>query len=56
MSEYSGPNLALTQRLQRVIIDSTASKWLPVKSGVPQETVLGPLMFLMTLAKIYLVP
>ena len=34
------------QRVQRVVIDGTASGWLPVKSGVPQGMVLGPLMFL----------
>ena len=36
----------LTQRVQRVVIRGAASGWLPVKSGVPQGTVLGPLMFL----------
>lgn len=33
---------------QRVIIDGTASEWLPVKSGVPQgflSCILGPLLF-----------
>ena len=36
----------LAQRMQRVVIDVTASRWLPVKSGVPQRMILGPLMFL----------
>ena len=34
----------LTKRMQRVVVDGTAFRWLPVKSGVPQRTVLGPLM------------
>ena len=39
-------NSWLTQRKQRVIADGSTSIWTPVKSGVPQGTVLGPLMFL----------
>ena len=37
----------LTERLQRVVIRGTRSKWMCVKSGVPQGTVLGPIMFLL---------
>ena len=36
----------LTQRLQRVVVDGQQSKFVPVQPGVPQGTVLGPLMFL----------
>ena len=39
-------NSFLTNRYQRVVIRGTCSRWTNVKSGVPQGTVLGPVMFL----------
>ena len=51
MCGISGPLLSwfksyLTGRQQRVVIDGSFSDWLPVISGVPQGSIVGPIMFL----------
>ena len=40
---------SLSERFQRVLLNSQTSKWSQIKAGVPQGSILGPLLFLVHL-------
>ena len=43
----------LSNRRQRVVVDGAASKWIPIISGVPQGSVLGPLLFILYTSEMF---
>ena len=43
----------LADRMQRVVVDSAASEWIPIISGIPRDTVLGPHLFIIYASEIF---
>ena len=43
----------LTSRSQRTVVGGSASNWAPVLSGVPQGSILGPLLFIIYVNSIF---
>ena len=39
-------NSFLSERYQRVLLNGQSSEWASIKAGVPQGSILGPLLFL----------
>ena len=43
----------LSDRMQRVVVDGAASEWIPIISGMPQGSVLGPLLFILYTSEMF---
>ena len=41
----------LSDRRRRVVVDAAASEWIPIVTGMPQVSVLGPLLFIINASK-----
>ena len=43
----------LSDRMQRVVVDGAGSEWIPIVSGGPQGSMLGPLLFIIYTSEMF---
>ena len=46
-------NRVSSDRTQRVVVEGAASEWIPIISGVPEGSVLGPSLFIIYTSEIF---
>ena len=43
----------LSDRRQIVVVDGSVSEWIPIIAGMPQGSVLGPLLFILYTSEMF---
>ena len=43
----------ISNRWQRAVVDGATSEWIPIVSGAPQGSVLGPLLFILYTSEMF---